>query len=94
MSPTWEKAPQKNLSDALSKAWEQLADEISDNPPVEDVVGVSSEALAQHAIEAIDMLVKMDEANPMDPNFWVRLYSLGFVVGCKYGEAKQNPRSG
>lgn len=85
--PTWRRAP--DLDDTLHRIMEQLGEEVADSPSVEEVVGISSERLSAHALEAIGQLTGDRTASPLDPNFWVQLYCLGFVIGCKYGETRK-----
>lgn len=87
--PQWNDPPQKLLEGALKKTWEDLADEVESNPPVEDVVGLPTEELTKHAVEAIAMITAGEQMEVKNPAILVQIYCMGFVIGTKYGESKQ-----
>lgn len=80
-------------STGLDKILSDLERQVRGNPTVEMVVGISDEELKQHALEAITTVMSSRDFDPMDPETFVRVYCLGFVVGTKHGEslAKANP---
>jgi hypothetical protein len=88
--PVWHEKPQKTLHDALGQVWEDLNEATADNPKFDEVAGLSSDQLTRHAMEAVTAFIKNTEpAELSSPVTMVQVYSLGFVVGMKYGEGRQ-----
>jgi hypothetical protein len=86
--PEWGQPPKVAITSALESIREQLSKEVADNPPFEEVTGVSQTELGRHALEAVAAFStnhQLDDADSM-----VKLYILGFIVGAKYGEQRMS----
>jgi hypothetical protein len=83
--PNWDVAPKVTGLDEILLRLEQ---QIDSNPSVEEVVGLTDEQLRRHALEAIRTIASAEDFNPLNPDILARIYCLGFVVGMKFGEAK------
>jgi len=86
--PQWNDPPPKLLESALQDTWVGLAEEVESNPSVDEVIGLPSEELSKHAVEAIAMITKGEHMEVKDPTILVQIYCMGFVIGTKYGEKR------
>lgn len=84
--PNWDVAPKNDLTAAISEALKDL--NLDNDPSVEDVLGLSTEEVTKHAMEAIYVLVQSNKLDLSDPTTLIQIYVLGFVVGTKYGEKR------
>jgi hypothetical protein len=84
--PTWHAPSEEMLNDALSEA--VLAIQVDDNPPFQEVTGLEPGAFVKHAVEGVACMLANSGQQPFDPEALIQLYSLGFVVGMKYGEKR------
>ena len=91
--PQWNDPPAQSLENALGEAWASVTNEISDNPPFEDVAGVSLEDLTKHAAQAVASLATDPGLMRGDVEALVQLYCMGFVVGSKYGEQRAEKKN-
>ena len=89
--PVWHDPPEVALKTAIDSAWRAVADEIEDDPPFEEVTGIPIEDLTKHATETVAGLMKSKNFQH-EPAAYVQLYCMGFVVGMKYGEQKEQKR--
>jgi len=88
--PEWSERPDETLRDSLSEILKELNNEIADGPTFEQVAGVPLPQLTEHAAAAVTGFIQHDRTNLQDPNAWVQVYCLGFLVGTKFG-AKRAP---
>lgn len=88
--PTWHAPPKGDLSDVLSMISGELSAEVAMDPTFEKVTGISTEAMSEHAIEAVTAFFSAKDRDLGNPTVWAQVYVLGFVVGMKYGESKQS----
>jgi hypothetical protein len=87
--PTWSQPPKNVLQTALSSVCESLENEIAEDPSFEEITGLPVSALAENAVDAVSAFITRDETpGPLDPNAWIQIYALGFIVGMRYGETR------
>ena len=86
--PVWSKPPEEQLHDALREVWAGLDSETAENPSFDTVVGLQSEQLTKHAIQAVAAYLAQTELKELQPDSLIHVYTLGFVVGMKYGEGR------
>lgn len=84
--PKWSAPPQERLQDTLGEVIMALEREVGSNPSFLEVVGVSNESLMNHAANAVAEFVRQDPTRLNEIDGLYQLYTLGFVVGLKYGE--------
>ena len=81
--PEWTEAPEVVLHDALAVVLTELNEQIQDGPSFEEVAGVPLGQLTKHAATAVGAFMQMHDTS--NPDSWVQIYTLGFLVGSKYG---------
>ena len=91
--PQWSDPPDKALKDALHGVMQDLEDQVSDNPAFEEVVGLPMEKLVEHGVHAVTAFIARDQDAFQNPEAWIQIYCLGFVVGMKYGEQRKKSHS-
>ena len=84
--PNWHAPESNDLQEAIGEALIDL--DLSGDPEVEAVIGMSFEDITNHATRAVVMLIGSNHLKPDDPSTIIQTYVLGFVVGCKYGEQR------
>ena len=84
---TWVNSSMETTNE-LDQIWEQLNREVADNPSFEEVAGIKDVALADHTkrVVASYMAGKLQEnpASLLDPDQWLFVYAMGFIVGTRY----------
>jgi hypothetical protein len=87
--PEWKKTSKVQVSNALDELWNELEQVVVNDPSFEEVTGVSDEIMMTHTKKVVAhylLLQKSEEDfSLLDPEHWVRLYVMGFVVGTRYG---------
>jgi hypothetical protein len=84
--PEWSPPPAETLKDALGETISALEHQVGSNPPMQEVVGISVESLMAHAAEAVATFIEKSSTKPADLDSLYQMYTLGFVVGVKFGE--------
>jgi hypothetical protein len=86
--PTWSKPPEEQLHDALQKVWNALDIEVATDPSFDAVVGLQPQQLTAHAVQAVAAYVSSSHTTELSPAALIHVYTLGFVVGSKFGEER------
>ena len=79
--PTWHAPTQKDqsLHHAVGEALKDL--DLSGDPNFEDIIGMSTEEILSHALHVVAILGSDADR--------LQVYVMGLVVGCRYGERRQ-----
>ena len=90
--PVWKTAPQRQLDNTLDELVAEMDRVTSEDPAFSDVVGIDTETMMGHAKNAIAqyLITLTEQETPLsDPDNWIRVYVMGFVIGARYG--RNNP---
>jgi hypothetical protein len=88
--PEWH-SKTTDLQSTLASVIADLEDQVSDNPSFAEVAGLEMSEMVTHAAEAVaGYRQAIGEVNMSDPVTAMQLYSMGFVIGTKYGESRSN----
>lgn len=87
--PTWHQ-PKVQLNDALNQAMEELDQQITNYPSMDEVLGISREELTNHAVRAVDSFFSSEPPRITEPIALVQLYCMGFIIGSKFGAIIHN----
>jgi hypothetical protein len=92
--PDWNDPPDQQIKDALRQVLDDLGDQIDGNPSLWSVSGLEPEILQNHAAHAVATVLGRKSKDALaDPNTWVQIYAMGFVVGLKYGAKNGVPQT-
>lgn len=87
--PEW--TDRTEIKNALNQLWVKIDEEIHENPTFEEVAGLPSDVMGEHAAEAVKAFMDKSTAlDLLDPNTWIQVYMVGFLVGKRYGESPQH----
>ena len=88
--PEWRSKPM-DLKSTLSSVIADLEDQVTDNPSFAEVAGLEMSEMVTHAAEAVaGYRQAVGEVSMSDPITAMQIYSMGFVIGTKYGESRAN----
>jgi hypothetical protein len=88
--PRWHNPPSHDLKNTLHEFVNQLDEEVASDPTFEEMVGIKPDELTAHAMEAITVFLAQGQvsAKGQDPGVLLEIYTLGFVIGVKFGEKR------
>jgi len=81
--------PDQEHADTLSEVLSEVNAEIASKPSFEQVTGITKEAFTKHATTVAAGYLDRPTTDITDPSTWLRVYTLGFVIGTKYGARRE-----
>lgn len=87
---TWHSPQETGITNSqLDKIWRELSVDLADHPSFSEIVGIEPSEVAQHAMFAVTHFIKLRGEDPTNPTSLIQLYTLGFVVGTRYGMTRK-----
>jgi len=84
----WHEPNQIEVRNELDRICAELNENVADDPDFSEVVGIDMATMLAHAGNVMSSYLESEKVDPitlLDPGHWIRLYTMGFVVGTKYG---------
>lgn len=85
---TWEQAPRTRLKDLAKEAWTKINNEGSE-ATFEEMFGMPYAEFSVHAVHILKTY--FEKADFDDPEVWLKLYALGFLLGGIFAKSGQEP---
>jgi hypothetical protein len=88
--PVWRDPTELEEHNELNDLWVQLEKDVRDDPSFEEIVGIDDVTMLAHATASVKAhFAKLNAENNimamLDPKNWIQIYTMGFVVGARFG---------
>lgn len=89
----WKLPAEVSVDNDLDQLWADLERDVLSNPAFAEIVGLDAEQLRHHAARVVAQYIATRSGEGvtalLNPEYWMLLYTMGFVVGTRYG--RSNP---
>lgn len=90
--PVWRSPAELQEDNELNLIWVELERDVRDDPSFKEIVGIDDATMLAHATDVVKQhFSRLTEDNGaiglLSPDSWIQLYTMGFVVGARFGRS-------